>query len=190
MRSAFFLLLAAAALLPTAVFSESPASTPEPDSSHPEPPVAQAPMNGKTVIRSDRLDVINTEEGNRFIFSGSVSVAGDGFTARCDRMEVRTDSEGSEDFGAISLIEAQGGVIIEQGERIATAGHAFIYPQLDRVVLEDDPKVEDTRGSVSGYRMVLEGEDRKIVVEKGPDGEQPRVELPSLESIKSGEADD
>tara|TARA_R100000027_G_scaffold8954_1_gene6478 strand:- start:46729 stop:47292 length:564 start_codon:yes stop_codon:yes gene_type:complete len=140
--------------------------------------------DGKTVITSNRLEVINTEEGNRFIFEGDVVITGEDFTANCERMEVRTDSKGKDDFGAISVIEATGNVTVQQQSRIATAGRVLIHPEKDELILEDNPVVRDENGTVSGYRMILHGENRTISVEPGPEGQQPRVELPSIESIR------
>jgi len=184
----FLLLIISATLAGAATTGSSPPVSPST-----APPGAAGSDDrsaGKTVILSDRLEVINTDEGNRFIFAGSVLIQGEDFAARCETMEVRTDSGGSDDFGAISVILASGNVVIEQGERIATAGRAAIYPQEDKVVLEDNPRVEDSRGSVSGYRMILQGEDRKITVESGPEGQRPTVELPSLESIQEANTND
>lgn len=176
------LLLLAFLLMVPSLAAENPASpSPLSKGSSEE---ASSTAEAKTVITSDRLDVINTDEGNRFIFSGSVRIEGDEFTAECDQMEVRTDSNEGDDFGAIAFIEGSGNVTIHQDDRIATAGRVLIYPRKDEIVLEDNPSVRDARGSVSGYRMILRGKDRKISIEPGPDGEQPRVELPSLESIR------
>ncbi len=150
---------------------------------------AEETGSGRTQIRSQALDVINTDNGNRFVFSGSVRVEGADFTATCERMEVRTlaDPEGGGGgFGAIEVIEATGSVTIVQGERRATAGRALIYPFENRVVLEDGPVIRDAEGTVSGHRMVLYGSDRRITVEAGPDGDLPTVELPSLRSLEDG----
>ncbi|MBC2600841.1 LptA/OstA family protein [Puniceicoccus vermicola] len=180
----FLVLIPLLSFSPT-LFSNTAATEPVPSANESESVEAtSAAAAQKTVITSDRLDVINTEKGNQFIFSGSVVIHGEDFIAECDRMEVRTDSSGKNDFGAISVIEATGNVVIQQGDRIASAGRALIHPTSDEVILEDNPKVKDGRGAVSGYRMILHGADRKISVEPGPDGEQPRVELPSLESIR------
>lgn len=153
------------------------------ESTTPSSPAALS-GDGKTVITSNRLEVINTEEGNRFIFDGDVQIQGDDFTANCDRMEVRTDSQGEDDFGSISVIEANGSVIVKQQGRTATAGRVLIHPGKDEVILEQNPVVRDENGTVSGYRMILHGTNRTISVEPGPDGEQPRVELPSIDSIR------
>jgi lipopolysaccharide export system protein LptA len=166
------------------------AETQEVESPTPKESTDTITPHEKTVITSDQLDVINTEKGNQFIFSGSVKIAGSDFIALCDRMEVRTDSSEENDFGAISVINAIGNVTIRQGDRIATAGKAVIYPEINEVILEDQPTVRDGRGTVSGYRMILHGADRKITVERGPDGEQPRVELPTLESIRDASSDE
>lgn len=140
-----------------------------------------------TVIQSDRLEVIGSEDGNEFVFSGSVVITGDDFNATCERMVVRTQSrnKGAESgFGAIRVVEATGSVRIVQGAREATAGRALIYPGENRVVLEDGPVVRDANGTVRGYRMTLHGENRKISVEPGPSGERPSVELPTLRTLE------
>ncbi len=141
-----------------------------------------------TVIQSDRLEIVGGESGNRFIFSGSVRITGADFVATCEQMEVLTsgDNQKQEDrtgFGAIDVIEATGSVKIVQGTREATAGKALIYPADNRVVLEENPVVRDAKGKVSGYRMILHGETRRITVEPGPEGERPTVELPSVRSL-------
>jgi lipopolysaccharide export system protein LptA len=142
---------------------------------------------GRTVIESDRLEVLDTEEGNRFVFDGAVRIVGADFEATCDRMEVRTAGEADADeaagFGAIEEVVATGSVRIVQGARVATAGRAVIFPRENRVVLEDGPVVRDGRGTVRGHRMVLHGKDRRITVEPGPDSGRPTVELPSLEAV-------
>lgn len=152
-------------------------------------PTGHGAPEGKTVIESDRLEVIGADDGNTFVFSGAVRIAGEDFTATCDRMEVRTvavaegDSADAAGFGAISVVEATGSVRIVQGDREATAGRALIFPAENRVVLEDNPVVRDAGGVVRGHRMILFGEDRRITVEPGPAGERPSVELPSLENL-------
>jgi len=149
-----------------------------------------AEPSGKTVIRSDQLEVLGLEEGNRFVFSGSVTIEGADFTATCDRMEVRTTTgSGNNDdptgFGSIKVIEATGSVRIVQGSREATAGRAIIRPAQNEIVLESNPVVRDANGTVTGYRMILFGESRRIVVEPGPDGNRPTVDLPSVDSLET-----
>jgi len=170
-------------LLLTAILSSSGGLSLAAEEDIPAKPAA-GETSAKTVISSDRLEVSHTEAGNRFLFIGDVTIRGEDFTAECERMEVRTDSGGTDDFGAISVIEATGNVRISQGERIATAGKALIYPTEDKVVLEEGPVVRDGRGTVTGYRMILRGADRRISVEPGPDGTQPQVELPSMDAIR------
>ncbi|MFP4357318.1 MAG: LptA/OstA family protein [Puniceicoccaceae bacterium] len=149
-----------------------------------EPPPGEE--SERTVIESERLSVIHTEQGNRFIFSGNVRVTGSDFEAECDRMEVRTTAGRGEDdgFGAIEVVEATGNVRVLQGGREATAGKAFIYPAENRVVLEDGPAVRDGRGTVTGHRMILRGAEGRIEVEPGPEGNRPRVELPDLDAVR------
>jgi len=120
-----------------------------------------------------------------------VRIRSEDLEARCDRMEVHTtkgaDGEEGLDpagFGAIRLIEATGSVEIQQGTRRATADRALIFPREEKVILEGEPVLRDGRGVVRGYRMILYGEDGRIAVEPGPGGEQPRVELPSVEELR------
>lgn len=161
-------------------------------------PTGPDPVSGReegdrtgTVIDSNHLAVARGEEGNRFVFSGEVRIRSEDLEASCDRMEVHTtkgaDGEEGLDpagFGAIRLIEATGSVEIQQGTRRATADRALIFPREEKVILEGEPVLRDGRGVVRGYRMILYGEDGRIAVEPGPGGEQPRVELPSVEELR------
>lgn len=141
----------------------------------------------QTVITSDELELVQTEEGNQFIFEGNVRIRSSNLFASCERMEVITGGEkveqGFGNFGHIRRISAIGNVVIQQADREAKAGRATILPMEGKVILEENPVVRDSRGMVTGYRMILYQGDRRVTIEQGPEGQQPKVVLPSLENL-------
>jgi len=146
-----------------------------------------------TIILSDELTLLQKEGGNEFIFLGNVSIRSGLLEIRCDTMTVYTRVEPSEQegdfsgFGNIYLIEAVDNVSIRQDTRMATAGLARIYPDEGKIILENNPVVTDERGSLTGYRMILLEEEKRVIIESGPDGSQPRVVLPRIDEF-SGRA--
>lgn len=163
-----------------------------------QPGLAAAPAAGgsepRTLILSDRLELVTSESANRFLFEGNVRVEGNNLEATCDRMEVlanrKAGSEPEATFGEIGSIEsilATGRVRITQGGRRAEAGRAEIFPREGKVILTENPKVIDEKGmEATGTRMILLQGERKAVIEGAPEGGtkgRPRVVLPSIPDL-------
>lgn len=97
-------------------------------------------------------------------------------------------------IGSIREIIMRGNVVISQEGRRATAGKATLYPQDGRVVLEDNPRVTDSQGTLSGWRMELNRGERTVKILSNPN-ERTKVTLPSIgdlgfsEMVGSGDAD-
>ena len=142
----------------------------------------------ETHITSDRLEVDDSNlEITRFLFEGNVVVTSPHLQTTCDRLEVLLESpigldkDRAPDIEGISKVIAIGNVKIQEEQRTATAGRAEIYPKEGKIVLTDNPIVEDNEGIVRGYRMTLYRNQRRAMVEGSmPDGERPTVLLPPL----------
>ncbi|WP_269539187.1 LptA/OstA family protein [Cerasicoccus fimbriatus] len=145
-----------------------------------------------TVITSDNLELVGGDSENRFFFTGNVKITGTNMLATCDEMEVIAARSGSTEktvgeMGAIESIIMMGNVVIEQSGRKATGGRAEILPNDDKVILSEGPRVEDSRGVVSGWKMILHKGERKVEVLSDPNatGEsgRTRVQLPGFKDL-------
>ena len=142
----------------------------------------------ETHITSDTLEVDSSHlERTLFVFQGNVSVKSPHLQATCDHMEVllerrigASNDHQAHDIEGIDKVTAVGSVTIKEKERTATAGQAEIYPKEGRIVLSDNPVVQDKEGTLRGYRMTLYRSERRAVVEGAPGGQRPTVTLPAL----------
>ena len=163
---------------------------------------AKSSESHKTVIQSESLEMRSTPKRNYFYFQTNVRVEGNNLLVTCNNLEVTATRGGGEDdpnatigeFGTIESIVATGDVEILQAGRRAEAGRAQVLPHLGKVVLTENPRVYDVHGEVSGWRITLLKNERRVVVENNPeDGRQrPTVvlsELPDLgfESVENSD---
>ncbi|WP_309384568.1 LptA/OstA family protein [Cerasicoccus frondis] len=160
-------------------------------SAHAQQPTAEI-IEQNTVITSDNLELVGGDSENRFFFTGNVKITGTNLLATCDEMEVVAARSGSPEktvgeMGAIQSIIMIGNVIIEQSGRKATGGRAEIRPNEDKVILSEGPRVEDSRGVVTGWKMVLHKGERKVEVLSDPnatgDSGRTRVQLPGFKDL-------
>lgn len=149
----------------------------------------------ETLITSDLFEMVGGETENYFYFQGNVVVTGTNLRATCDTMEVVADREQSAaqekavgKVGTIQSILMTGNVVVEQSGRRAEAGRADILPREDKVVLTESPKVYDSEGTVSGWRITLFKGERRALVEGDPDkkgdpSQRPRIQLPAFQDL-------
>jgi len=148
----------------------------------------------ETIITSDLFEMVGGETENYFYFKGDGSVTGTNLRATCDEMEVVADRHSSDEektvgkVGTIQSIVMTGKVRIEQSGRKAEAGRADILPREDKVILSENPRVIDSEGTVSGWRITLFKGERKALVEGNPDksageGSRPRIQLPGFQDL-------
>ncbi len=148
--------------------------------------------DNRTSITGDRLDLLTTNDGHRFLCVGNVLVTAVNLRMTCDELDVlsrreRTNWEKSTGGGSgrISAILAKGKVRIEQEGRRAMAGKATIDVVAGIITLEESPVVWDERGKVTGEVIVLERGKRRAEVRGGSDI-RPKVILPSLPDLGFG----
>lgn len=146
-------------------------------------------LEKQTHITSNSLEVDNSKpEFTRFLFKGNVLITSPGITANCDQMEVTSirqdpSKDITDSLGNIDKIVATGNVEITENERTAKAGRAEIYPSEGKVILMENPIVQDVEGIVTGHQITLYRDQRRAVVEGLPGQERPTVTLPSLSTF-------
>jgi lipopolysaccharide export system protein LptA len=126
-------------------------------------------------------------EQKKVTLEGPITISTESLKVTCNHAEVissrKQDATSQSNVGAIDYILATGDVIIEQLGTRALAGKAEIFPAERKLVLEDEPKIVDEYGIVSGYRITFLQGKRNIKIESGPEQERSRIQLNDVEDI-------
>jgi len=139
-------------------------------------------------------------EQKRVILEGSVKITTNTMTITCDRADLlssRSQEKTSPEnpsaqssaipqdttLGTIDYILATGNVDIQQMGTQALAGKAEIFPQERKLILEDNPRIIDQNGVVSGYRIVFLQDERQIRIEPGDSDQRNRIQLNDISEI-------
>lgn len=128
----------------------------------------------------------------KVILEGPITLTSDTMTIQCDRAEVHSSRESDENasanpspnLGTIDYILAVGNVDIRQMGTQALAGRAEIFPLERKLVLEDNPRIIDANGTVSGHRITFLQGERQIRIDPGESGERNRIELNDIRKIE------
>lgn len=165
-------------------------SAPVPPSAEPE-----TAATGELTATGDRMELTSEDNQRRFMLIGNVVVTDRDLEVSCDEAEVIidrptvSDEEPSEpedardNPGRISHITAKGNVVIRQKGTRAFAGRAEIFPKEKKLVLEDHPRIEDEKGTVTGFRIVFLQGERRIRIESDPAGKRSRVTLKDIAQV-------
>ncbi len=128
------------------------------------PEAAEAPPEEDrlTVITSERLTY--DAEDRTALFERDVVVVDPGFRLTADRLTVRFDEE-----NAVRTVVAEGNVVMtqEEQERRAWAGRAEYDVPTGRIVLEQEPRVEQGRDVLEGERITFWRDGQRLVCEPG-----------------------
>ena len=148
------------------------------------PPPEQSPAPPEIVITSHSLVFKNQE--NTAFFEGKVVMTKGDFVMRADQMVVHFAGESTAassrkggmtthatspdlpTFGnrAVSLIDATGNVMMQQGDKKARARKAVYHQRDEMLVLTGDPEIWEEGYRVTGTKMTMFlKEDRSIVEE-------------------------
>ena len=149
------------------------------------PPPEQSPAPSEIIITSHSLVFKNKE--NMAFFEGKVVMTKGNLVMRADQMVVhfavespsalpknggspegfsKSTSPDLPTFGtrAVSLIDATGNVMMQQGEKKARSRKAVYHQRDERLVLTEDPEVWEEGYRVTGTKMTMFlKEDRSIV---------------------------
>jgi len=130
----------------------------------------------------------------KVILEGPITISTQTMKITCDHAEVLssrnatttspTDTSTNPTLGTIDYILALGNVDIEQMGTRALAGKAEIFPLERRLVLEDNPRIIDKNGIVSGFRITFLQGDRQIKIEPGDSNVRNRIQLNDISEFE------
>ncbi len=182
LRRVLVCLLAALAASSSRGAEPAAATPPAPNAAPPAPLVP-------TVIESGTAEVVSTEKETTFTFRQEVSVTATNMKLLCDQLVVVARRSGDpaaligkqEKFKSML---ATGHVRIIQNDREATCGRAEVFPDDDKVVLTENPRVQIQGDNhvITGPRMELHRGERRAVI-LSDETTRPRITLPALKDL-------
>jgi len=126
-----------------------------------------------TQITCEHAEAVSTDKEMTTVFTGDVQVTGTNMRISCDRLEIISYRSGEK--GQVLAKEnrfksmiATGHVRINQGDREATCGRAEVLPGDNKIILTDNPMVEDkdTGWTYTGRNLTLLRGERRVHGEK------------------------
>lgn len=155
----------------------------------PSAPAAPATPPVPTVIESGTAEMVSTEKESTFTFQNNVTVTATNMKLLCDQLVVvaRRTGDPAATVGnpeKFKSLVATGNVRIIQNDREATCGRAEVFPDQDKVVLSENPrvKIHGDDQVVTGPRMELyRGERRAVVL--SDEKSRPKLFLPPLKDL-------
>ena len=122
-----------------------------------------------TVVTSDRLQVDYAH--NMGTFTGNVLAMDPQITVRADQMVVvfgtSTNSTGTStnSIRTLQKIVAEGGVMINQGDKKSSSEHAVYTAEDGKVVLTGKPKLQSPEGTLTGKTITFWRDQQKVDIE-------------------------
>lgn len=137
----------------------------------------------KTTVEIDYSSAVYDFSGEqkKVTLQGPITIRTSTLHVICDYAEIlssrKSNTGAAEDssLGSIDYILAKGNVEITQAGSKALAGRAEIFPTERKLILEDNPRIVDQYGTVSGHRIVFLQGERKIRIESGEDQKRSRI---------------
>lgn len=152
-------------------------------------PLRAAEAQETTIDCSGPAESTSTDTETTTTFRDNVVAVGNGITLQCDFLKVIASRIGDKSatlgkYGKFRYLLATGHVKIIQGDRIATAGRAEVFPDEDRIVLTEQPvvRIESEHYTASGPRMILYRGQRRAVIEGTP-GSRTHISLPPIKDL-------
>jgi lipopolysaccharide transport protein LptA len=121
-----------------------------------------ASTNEPTVVTSDRLQVDYAH--NVGTFEGNVLAVDPRLTVRADKMIVLFGTS-TNSTRTLQTITADGGVIINQGDKKSTSDHAVYTADDGKVVLTGNPQLQNPNGTINGHRITMWRDSERMEVE-------------------------
>lgn len=142
-----------------------------------------APASSKTIIKSQELKIEEKKDENYFYFLGDVEIQSDSFEAQSQSLYVvcQKDAEGSKHtLGQIQYMKATESVKIRREGEYATCEEAEVYPEEEKLILSQNPILENQKGKVTGHRITLLKGNEQAIIEGGCSQERPKIYLNKL----------
>jgi lipopolysaccharide export system protein LptA len=123
------------------------------------------------VIQSDTLEF--DQEKRIIVFEGKVRARTEDMVVDCQRMIVyyhdnSTKNESSLESSRIDKVIAFGDVVITRAESgMARAGKAVFYQNEEKVVLTENPSIQQGPDFVEGHRIVMFLNEKRSIIEGG-----------------------
>jgi lipopolysaccharide export system protein LptA len=135
--------------------------------------VTAGPTNEPTVVTSDRLQVDYAR--NVGTFEGNVLAVDPRITVRADKI-IAFFGDGSNTTRTLQRMVAEGGVVLSQDNRKATAERAEYTASESKVVLTGKPEVETPQGKIVGAKITFwQGRERMEVESAMTDTNRTRL---------------
>jgi len=120
------------------------------------------------VIHSDTL--LFDQQQRMITFEGEVTARSSDLTVDCDKMVVYLNEASSDssslESGRIEKIIALGEVVIDRSEGgVARAGKAVFYQGEDKVVLTENPSIQQGPDLAEGHRIVIFLQENRSIIE-------------------------
>lgn len=123
------------------------------------------------IIHSNSLEV--DQKKRLIVFEGKVRARREDMVVNCQKMIVyyldnSTKNESSVESSRIDKIIALGDVIINRSDGgVARAGKAVFYQNEDKVVLTENPIIQQGPDFVEGHRIIIFLNENRIIIEGG-----------------------
>ena len=151
-----------------------------------EPAAPKQPI--PTEIQSVSLKAQNDGKEAYFLFTGDVKLTATNLLLQCDELQVHAERQGDTEeeigqYGGIKKIIALGNVKIVQAEREATCGRAEVQPDLQRIVLTQDPVVIQAGTKLEAAELIIERGQGTILVNPTATNKKLRFTGPAIGDI-------
>ncbi|MFQ5508582.1 MAG: LptA/OstA family protein [Leptospirillia bacterium] len=120
---------------------------------------------GSVTVTADEMSFSGRE--GHINFSGNVRVEQSSHTFAAERVSVDLAESGQDKHRQITRMVAEGQVVLNYGDRTATAAHAVYDPNAGTVVLTGTPEVADPGMAIRGRRIIIDLATHTSKVEEG-----------------------
>lgn len=148
-------------------------------------------LSSETIILSEKISLLKTETGHRFVFQGRVEAFSGEMQITSEFMEViasdgalgeksSSDRTSPVRIGRVDYLRATEQVEIDRGGQVAMAEEVWFYPEESRAVLNGAPEIRSETAVVSGSTMELRP---KLAIVRGTVEKALSVVLPPIQDL-------
>ena len=119
------------------------------------------------------------QNSRQVVFTGDVVAKRGGMTVYAERLTLYFVEQDKE--RRIERLEAEGGVRVVDGQRVATGRHLDYFQADEKMILTGDAQIHQGENLVAGDEITLFLRDNRSLVKSGKDGRVRAVFLPQQE---------